>query len=551
MKRRNYRGHPRAVIDAWFSADEDLERYDPKLYYFDADAAERVLEFFRGYCTHGEGEWTGKPLEPEAWQRKILRDLFGWKRCADGLRKYRTAYIFVPRKNGKSTLSAGVALYLALADQEPGAKIFSAATDKEQAGIIFNIASQMVAACPALARRVEVFKRSMYVRSTGSVYRVLSGATRKSGLNAHGIIFDELHEQPNRKLWDVLHTSTVARRQPLTWTTTTAGFGGDDESICWEIHERAIKVRDGVFDDPSFLPVIYGADEKTDDWADEKVWAKANPNLGISVKVDYLRTECATAQNTPAYQNTFKRMQLNIWTSQKELWMPKKLWDPCGAPFPLEPLAGVTCYGGLDLASVEDLAAFAKVWPVLDESTGVFHFFAQMHFWMPRANLRKKQDADVVPYDLWAEQGHITLTEGDVIDYDVIRAQINRDGEICPIAEIAIDRWNANQITTQLAGDGFTVFPFGQGFGSMAGPTKQLMDLVKAETLHHGGNPVLNWQASNVAVRTDPAGNWKPDKKSSKKRIDGIVALIMAVGRASLHLDAGSSAYDEHGVVVL
>jgi len=300
----------------------------------------------------------------------------------------------------------------------------------------------------------------------------------------------------------------------------------------------------------TLLPVIYAAAEK-DDWTSEKTHRKANPNFGISVKAEFLRAECETAQKVPAYQNTFKRFHLNIWTRQNELWMPKDLWDACATPFPLAPLKGNVCFGGLDLATVQDLAAWAKVWPVLNEESGEFHFFANVRLWLPRENIRKKQDLDGVPYQLWAEQGYITLTEGDYIDYDAIRASIVKDGELYEIKEIAVDRWNAAQIITQLTGEGFTMVPFGQGFASMGGPTKQLMDTVLKKTLHHGGNPVLDWMASNVSVRTDAAGNWKPDKSASKKRIDGIVALIMALGRASVNLDGGGSVYDGRGVITI
>jgi phage terminase large subunit-like protein len=546
MKRRNYRGHPRELIDYWFPEEDlDLGRYDPALYYFDPEAAGRCLDFFRLYCTHVEGEWSGRPLVPELWEYKILRDAFGWKRRADGCRKYRTVYVRIPRKNGKSTLGAGVALYLTLADREPGSKVFSVATDKDQAAIIFELANQMVRASDELSSRCEVFKRSIYVPAGGAVYRVLSAKPTKSGLNPHGIIFDELHEQPNRKLWDILHSATVARRQPLSWLMTTSGY--DETTICWEIDQRALKVQSGVFEDPSLLPVIFGADEK-DDWTAEEIWKKANPNFGISVKAEYLRTECKTAQEVPAYQNTFKRLHLNIWTRQHELWMPADKWKSCGEPFPHGPLEGAECFAGLDLSSVQDLTAWARVWPVLDEKAGAFHFFADVHFWLPRENLTKKEDQDAVPYGLWAEQDFITLTEGNIIDYDVIRAHINREGTLVDVREIAIDRWNASQLTTQLEGDGFTMVPFGQGFASMAGPTKQLMSTVLAKTLHHGSNPVLDWMASNVTVKTDAAGNWKPDKGRSTKRIDGMVALIMALGRATVHLDGGGSPYDEHGV---
>jgi phage terminase large subunit-like protein len=548
MKRRDYRGHPRALIDAWFLPEEPLDRYDPKLYFFDPEAATRVLDFFRLYCTHVEGELAGKPLIPEDWQYRALRDAFGWKNRGNGSRKYRLVWNAVPRKNGKTTLAAGVGLYLTFADQEAGAKVFSAATEKEQASIVFDIATAMVKASPELDGRCEIFKRTLYVTKTAAVWRVLSGHPKKSGLNPSGVIFDEVHEQADRKLWDILRTAMGARKQPLTWAATTAGF--DEESICFELHELARRVRDGVIDVPTLLPVIFEADEK-DDWTSEATWRKANPNYGISVKAEFLRSECETAKKTPAYQNTFKRFHTNIWTRQNELWMPKEVWDPCGTPFPLEPLAGQICYGGLDLSTVQDLTAWAKVFPIMDEKSGEFHFFAHLRFWLPKANIRKKQELDGVPYQLWAEQGYITLTEGDYVDYDFIRRDIVRDGELYNIKEIAVDRWNAAQIITQLTGEGFTMVPFGQGFASMKGPTEQLMNTALKRTLHHGGNPILDWQASNVSVRTDPAGSWKPDKAASKKRIDGIVALIMALGRASVNLDGGASVYDSRGVITI
>ena len=559
--KRDYRGHPRAVIDRWFPDHLDLARYDPKLYYFDPDAAERVLRFFTLCCSHWEGELAGKPLVPEDWQFRMLRDAFGWKQRKDGFRKYRLIWLDVARKNGKTTVAAGIGLYLLVADNEAGSKVFSAATDKEQAGLVFDTAAEMVQANRELRDRIQIFKgqqkRSMYASASASVWRVLSGVPKKSGLNPHGIIFDEVHEQPNRKLWDVLHTGTGSRTQPMTIGATTAGF--DETTICYELHSLAIKVQNGTVDIPTMLPVVFAADDSTnpntgkpkDNWKSEKTWAKANPNLGISVKLDYLRAECKKAQATPAYQNTFKRFHLNMWTRQNELWMPKDTWDRCGRPFPMEPLRGHVCFGGIDLSSVQDLSAFARVWPICDPNTGIYHFFLKLRFWLPKAGIAQKEDRDMVPYGLWAEQGFLELTEGDLVDYDFIRKRINEDGEFSPIQEIAIDRWNATQITTQLAGDGFTMVPFGQGFVSMAGPTRQLMETTIARTLHHGANPLLDWNMSNMAVRTDPAGNWKPDKEASKKRIDGGVATIMALGRASLHLDGGESVYESRGVLVL
>src|SRR2546430_2519555 len=347
-----------------FLPEENLARYDPKLYRFDPEAAARVLDFFKLYCTHVEGEWAGKPLIPEQWQYQTLRDAFGWKNISDGTRKYRLIWVAVPRKNAKSTTGAGVGLYLTLSDQEPGAKVFSVATEEEQALIIFNLAAAMVKASPELAARVEVFKRSMYVEKTGAVWQALSGNPKKSGKNASGILYGEVHEAADRKLWDIMKTSTIARRQPMTWAATTAGF--DETSICFELHETARKVRDGIFDLPTLLPVIFEADEKKEDWTSEETWRKCNPMYGISVKAEALREDCELAKKTPAYQNTFKRLRLNIWTRQMELWMPKDKWDTCSGEFPVKPLDGQKGFCELALATVEDLVAFAKYGPGFD-----------------------------------------------------------------------------------------------------------------------------------------------------------------------------------------
>jgi phage terminase large subunit-like protein len=550
MKRTDYRGHPRKLIDEWFVADEDLSTYDPKIYYFDAAAARRPIDFRIKCCTHVEGsQWAGKPLIPEQWQFQTWRDFFGWKRVSDGFRRYRTLWLRVARGNGKSTDLAAGALYFLTADGEAWPRVFSAATEKDQAGIVFQIAKQMVLANKELSARLQIFKKSMYQASPPASYVVLSGAPKKSGLNPHAIIFDEVHEQPNRDLWDILETAKVKRSQPATWAATTAGY--DRETICYELDDYATRVRDEKIQDPRWLVKIFAADDKKDDWTTREAAAKANPNLDISVKWEDLRADVEKAKKVPAYRNTYKRLHLNIWTQQNEVWMPMDEWRACGAPFPLEELDGQICFDGLDLGATQDLAARARVWPVLDPRKGIFHFYAHVHFWLPKENIRHKIDEDNQPYDLWAEQGYITLTEGNLIDYDKIRTSQVRDGERYNIQEIAIDRWNATQITTQLEGEGFTMVPFGQGFASMGGPTKQLMETVLLRTLHHANNPVLNWMAGNVSVRTDPAGFWKPDKKASRKRIDGIVALIMALGRATLHLDSGESVYGSRGVLTL
>jgi phage terminase large subunit-like protein len=495
----------------------------PAGYWYDEAAAERAVGFFADCLTHTKGEWAGQPLALSDWQAdRIIRPLFGWKR-ADGTRRYRTAFIMIPRKAGKSTLAAGIGLYLLFADGEPGAEIYSAAADREQAGIVFEMAKQMVAASPILAKRAESFKRAIVVNQTASAYKVLSSdAFTKHGLSAHGIIFDEVHAQPNRELWDVLTTSVGARRQPLTVAITTAGY--DRHSLCFELYDHACKVRDGVIDDPHFLPVIFEAGED-DDWKEPATWRKAHPGLGVSVKEEFLADECVKAQHLPSFENTFRRLYLNQWTEQESRWISLDTWDACAGELP--ELDGRECFAGLDLASTTDIAALSLVFEVEGR------LYVRPFFWVPAEGIKRRSERDRVPYDAWVRAGLIEATEGDVIDYDVIRKRINELAEQYRIREIAVDRWNATQISTQLTGDGFEMVGFGQGMASMSGPMKELERRLLAKEIAHGGNAVLRWMAANVSATQDAAGNVKPDKSKSSGRIDGIVATIMAIGRLS------------------
>ncbi|MGB7479862.1 MAG: terminase TerL endonuclease subunit [Burkholderiaceae bacterium] len=503
-------------------------------FWYDGAAAERAVQFFAKVLTHTKGEWAGQPLVLSDWQAdQIIRPLFGWKR-QDGTRRYRTAYIQIPRKAGKSTLSAGIALYCLLADGEAGAEVYSAAADREQAAIVFEMAKGMADASAALRSRVKSYKRSITVQATASSYKVLSAdAFTKHGLNASCIIFDELHAQPNRELWDVLTTSTGARKQPLTVAITTAGY--DRHSICYELYSHACKVRDGILIDDAFLPVIYEAG-KDDDWQDPATWHKAHPSLGVSVQESYLAAECLKAQQMPAYENTFRRLMLNQWTEQATRWLSMEAWDKCGGDLP--DLAGMACYAGLDLSTTTDISALVLAFPV----GGTVHLLP--FFFVPQEGVKKRSERDRVPYDQWIKQGHIIATPGAVIDYDYIRAKLNELAERYQIKEIAIDRWNAAQLSTQLSGDGFEMIGFGQGFASMSSPTKELEKRIIAGEINHGGNPVLRWMASNVATEQDAAGNVKPSKKKSTERIDGIVAAIMCLGR--IGVDAGDAEFTEY-----
>lgn len=512
-------------------------------FWFDKKAADLAVAFFERLLVHSKGEWAGQPFGLQGWQRDdIIRPLFGWKR-ADGSRRYRTCYIEIPRKNGKSTLSAGLALYLLFADGEAGAEVYSAAADRDQARIVFDQAKSMIEASPALSKFSKVYRNAITTPKSAGSYRVLSAdAYTKHGLNAHGIVFDELHAQPSRDLWDVLNTSTGARRQPLMIMITTAGY--DRESICWEQHEYAVRVLDGTIDDPSYFAYIAGASDD-DDWTDPVTWAKANPGLGVTIKLDYLEGECRRAQNSPAYQNTFRRLHLNQWTSQDERWLDMAAWDACGAELP--DLSGRECYGGLDLATTTDLAAFVLVFP--PEADGE-PYWVLPKFWIPGDNMVERERRDRVPYGAWARDGLIHATPGNVIDYSHILQTVIAMREEYDIREIAFDRWGATLISQQLMDAGLEMVQFGQGYASMSAPTKELYKMILSGEIAHGGNRVLRWMADNVVVRQDPAGNLKPDKGRSRERIDGIVATIMGLDRAVRHTD-GTSVYESRGLFTL
>jgi len=508
---------------------------------FNPELAQRAIDWFPRYLTHTKGRWAGTPFELLPWQKEVIGKLFGTIK-ADGTRQYKRVYVEIPKKNGKSELGAGIALRLLFADNEPGAEIYSAASDRDQAAIVFNVAAEMVRNNPALARRCKIIDSTKrIIHNNGGVYRVLSAeAHTKHGFNTQAVIFDELHAQPNRELWDVLTAgSGDARLQPIFFAITTAGY--DRHSICFEQHEYARKVAEGIVDDPSFLPVLYYAKDD-DDWTDEKVWYKCNPSLDHTISINSVREACKMAQETPALENTFRQLRLNQWVKQESRFLPMSHWDAC---LPLEDLdSDGEMYAGLDLASTTDIAAFVMV-HINDDGT----FDVMPHFWIPEETLRTKHDHEM--YAQWVDAGYIETTPGNTIDYNAIREKVRDLGERYQILEIAYDRWNASQLVRDLEDDGATMVPFGQGFQSMSGPTKELLNLVLGHKIRHGGNPVLRWMADNMVVRKDPAGNLKPDKEKSTEKIDGIVALIMALDRAIRHEGDGESVYETRGIIAL
>jgi phage terminase large subunit-like protein len=509
--------------------------------YFDERAATVAERFFDRMLVHIEGPMAGRPFVLEPWQRAIVREVFGRK--AGGLRQYRKLYLEVPRGNGKSTFAAGLALYLLAVDGEQSAKVYSAAADRGQAGIVFETAEKMVQASPYLAKHIRAYRnKTMEYGASGSRYIVLSSdAYTKHGLNPSGIVFDELHAQPNRELYDVLNTAMGKRAQPLMIMITTAGY--DRNSICWEQHEYALKVANGVIDDPTYLAAVFAA-ESEDDWTNPATWRKANPNYGVSVREGFLAQECRVALESPAYQNTFRRLYLNQWTQQENRWIDMAAWDACDGALP--DLAGRPCWAGLDLASTTDIAALVLAFAPQAEGEPV-HLLP--FFWIPAESMVERERRDRVPYSTWVRQGLVEATPGNVIDYGYIRQRINELAERYDVREVAYDPWNATQLSVELVGDGINMVEMRQGFASLSGPSKELLRLVLSQGVAHGGNAVLRWMADNVSARQDPAGNVKPDKAKSSGRIDGIVAAVMAIGRANLaNPNAGRSVYEERDV---
>ena len=512
--------------------------------YFDEKSAQLALDFFPEVLTHVKGELKGEPFILEPWEQAIIGNLFGWKR-QDGTRRYREALIYLPRKNGKTCLAAGIVNYVLFCDGEPGAEIYSGAADRDQAMLVFAQAEGMVRQEPLMDSRATIYKAAKSIVVGDSSYKAISAeANTKHGYNTHLAIIDELHAQPNRDLVDVLITSTGARRQPLIIHITTADF--ERESICNEKLDYAEKVRDGIIDDVSFLPVIYSADLDAD-WTDPKVWARVNPNLGVSLSLEYLERECKRAQETPSFENTFKRLHLNMKTEQDVRWLSIESWDACGDEVDAGKLKGKACWAGLDLSTTSDLSVFALIFRP-DEDCDKYR--ALLWCWVPGDSMEERYRKDRVPYPAWERQGFIEKTEGNVVDYDRIREKINEISKEYSIQEIAFDPWNATQTANDLGEkDGFEMVEFRQGFRSLNEPSKELERLVISNRLAHGGNPVLQWAASNVSIKTDPAGNIKPvkpDKQKSIKKIDPIVALIMALGRAMIGVEQKTgSVYDD------
>lgn len=514
--------------------------------HYDAERADRAVTFIEN-LRHTKGKWAGKRFWLLPWQKQIVRDLFGIV-DAFGHRQFRTAYIEIGKKNGKSELAAAVALYLLYADNEPSAEVYGAAADRGQASIVFDVAHQMVNMSPALLRRSKIMaatKRIVNYRNAG-FYQVLSAEVgTKHGLNVSGLVLDEVHAQPNRKLYDVLTKgSGDAREQPLFFLITTAGT--DKESICYELHQKAKDILSGQKVDHTFYPVVYGLTDE-DDWHDERNWYKANPSLGQTISIDRVRDHYREALENPAEEAVFKQLRLNMWVSSTTSFIPEQVFDMGSKPIDMDALRGRECYGGLDLSSTGDITALALMFPPRNEDES---YILLPFFWVPEDTIPIRVRRASVPYDVWYKRGILLATKGNVIDYNFIEAYINDLNTKYNIKEIAVDRWNATQLIQNLEGDDFTMVPFGQGFKDMSPPTKEFYKLMMEGKITHGGNPVLKWMALNVVIDIDAAENVKPTKARSPEKIDGIVASIMALDRC-IRRESSESVYDDRGILVI
>ena len=528
-----------------------LKNYKPSQFmlptsHYDKKKADRAVTFIENLC-HTKGKWAGTPFWLLPWQEQLIRDIFGIVK-PDGNRQFRTAFVEICKKVGKSELAAAVALYLLYADNEPSAEVYGAAADRQQASIVFDVAKQMVEMSPALMKRSKLMGATKRIvnYSNAGYYQVLSAEVGgKHGFSVSGLVFDEIHTQPNRQLYDVLTKgSSDARQNPLHFIITTAG--NDRHSIAYELHTKAVDILEGRRVDPTFYPVVYGLKDD-EDWEDEANWYKVNPSLGYTVDIERLRDAYREAKQNPADEVTFKWLRCNMWVSSTVAWIPDAIYMRGNEPIEMDALAGRDCYAGLDLSSTGDITALVLIFPPRNEDE---KYVLLPYFWIPEETIPRRVKANSVPYDIWEKQGYIMSTEGNVIHYDFIEKFIMYLSEKYHILEIAVDRWNATQMIQNLEGEGFTIVPFGQGFSSMSAPTKEFYRLLMDGRIIHGGNPVLRWMAGNVVIDTDPAGNIKVTKAKSKEKIDGIVAAIMALDRCIRQEGQSGSVYDERGLLV-
>ena len=515
-------------------------------FYFDDNEAFKVSRFFSQMLTHPKGG-SGKPkpfiLEP--WQEEYVKKLLSWKHKSTGLRKYRTTYLEIPRKNGKTTLAAGILLYMLLVDKENGKEVYSAATTRDQAGLVYEIAAGMVSNSPMLKSRCELIKSKKRIVTADGYFQACSAeAGAIHGTNPHCVVFDELHLQKDREMWEAFHTGFGARTQPVFMAITTAGH--DRSSVCWEQHEYSRNIIDGNIQDDSFYPLLFGAGQE-DDWKSEETWAKANPCLDVSLNREYLRAECKQAQEIPGLENSFRRLHLNQWTEQESRLIPMNEWDKCAASIEIADFDGGVCFGGLDLSSTRDVTAFVLLFPKAD-GVNVFPYF-----WIPEDNINRRAAQDQRVIRSFADAGFVEVTEGNEVDVMHVAKRIT---EICApfdVRRIGFDPWNAAGPTQRMKELGIpedVLIKMVQGTSTYNEAIKQMLSMLGSQRLKHDGNKVLRWMASNAAGLADSNGNLKFHKGKSGDKIDGMTALGMALA-LYINENPEGSAYKQTGSGVI
>lgn len=505
---------------------------------FDTEKARKAVEFFPAYLRHSVGRFAGQRFRLEPWQQPIVEKVFG-QLGDDGHRQYRIVFVEIPRKNGKSTIGAGLALRLLCADGEPGAQVYSAAADREQAGIVYREAASMVRASPLLASRLRVIdsRKNISYPQTNSFYRVVSSdAGRQHGLNPHGVIFDEIHTQRDHNLWVAMTSGFGARLQPIVIAITTAGVP-DDSPLWWDMHEKARQIREGVIVDPGFLGIRFGADAG-DDYEDPAVWRKANPGLGSIIHEEGFKKDFIEARTQPRLWNDWLRYRLNVPTQQYDRWLDMFQWPRLEDRYSESDLSGQECVMGLDLSSRVDLTALALLFKQPDGSVRSLY-----RFWLPEENIRQ----DLRP---WVSNGYIKTTPGASIDYEFVRAEINALAKQYKVRCINYDTWRADLLRGQLESDGFECNEIRFGIRSMDRPSRDFETAWADGKYRHNGNPVMRWMCDCATIRSDANGNImpvKPDRKKSTKNIDGVAATIMAWDTYSRH-DSNTSVYEHRGI---
>ena len=528
----------RLAVERYYA---DLDRALDKGWYFDKKAAMRAIHFIEK-LKHTKGEWAGQRFRLELWQQFVLWNIFGWKN-ADGTRRFRYAYIEIARKNGKTALSAGIGLYMLFADGESRPEVYSAATVKDQAKICFSDAVEIVKATD-LKNYLTPYRNSIVYELKGGTMKPLSSDYgTHDGLNPSCGIIDEFHAHKDSGMFDVIKSAFGARRQPLMFIITTAGF--DKSGVCYAYRENVIKVLRGVNEDDSLFGIIYTLDDKSE-WDDPKMWIKANPNLGVSLSADYLADQVKDAKNRPEAVRNVMTKNVDLWVDAERTWILDDVWQKCiGTTDPAD-LKGCACWGGLDLSNVADITAYGLLFHENDR------FQLLPHFWIPEEKMLEKIRKENINYDKWVAEGYVTVTPGNVIDYDFVKTDILRIVADYDLRTSAYDRWNSSQTIIDLQNEGMECNPFGQGYGSMSAPTKEFEKLVLTGKIEHFGNPVLRWMLASTLVKTDPAGNIKPDKEKSTQKIDGIVASIMALGEwMTAQANDESNPYENRGLLTL